>query len=82
METTRMEIYRYKDIARGWGHFSDPMPTEEDILNTVMKFSNVKRAKIYRHLITKEWVENKKYGFNNQGTPKGDEVWYLTIYYQ
>jgi len=66
--------------------------SETAIMNKIIEFSQGKNIKIYKHIVRNEWIENtKKYGYKTHFTngkpldkpiPKGDEVFYLDIYYQ
>jgi len=95
MKKTTIEIFRYRKLGLNWA-WDGPKPSEEDILNKVLEFAKGKDIKVYRHLLRKDWVENKKYkpiivdiGYNEEmgrnekvKTPRGDEIWNLVIYYQ
>lgn len=73
-------------LIRGYGYISLDVPSEKDILDELIEFSKTKKdIQIYKHLIRKEWYPNKKYKpleVDGVKIPRGNEIWYLDIYYQ
>jgi len=85
MKKYSKEIFRHQ-VTRGYGLRCNEFPTEEEVLDELIEFSKTKQdIRIYRHLVRKEWVKNKKYkptDVDGVEIPRGDEIWYLDIYYQ
>ena len=85
MKKETLEIYKYTELPKGYDHCGDNSPTDEDVMNKVIEFAQGKDIKIYKHFIRKQWVANLNYtpyAVNNIEILRGDEIWYLDIYYQ
>jgi hypothetical protein len=90
MKKQTLKIFKYEEITIGYawidmGEEKNNPLSEKNILNTIIEFSKDKNITIYDHKLRKEWVKNDKYEptiVDGYKYPKGDETYYLDIYYQ